>query len=203
MGVDKADVRRVIHCSLPKSVENFLQETGRAGRDGRPASCHLVVSAEDLRKQHSLAHSPRISLQQVVAVLTRVLCADCEKSGGGGGGGSGSGGRGHNSDLKADSCNAENLQARLRPGNDNGKGGDQSQDRGRGLSDREYSVPLKQKVAVVLEEVAKVADVSAAAVETILAVLELPPFNLCKIYHMLSLCYVLRLYFNDQLILIV
>jgi ATP-dependent DNA helicase RecQ len=54
MGIDRSDVRYVVHASLPKGIEQFSQESGRAGRDGLPAECVLYYSARDYHGWKSL-----------------------------------------------------------------------------------------------------------------------------------------------------
>lgn len=47
MGIDKSDIESVIHYDIPRSIENYVQEIGRAGRDGKLARCHMFLRNDD------------------------------------------------------------------------------------------------------------------------------------------------------------
>jgi hypothetical protein len=73
MGIDKSDVRSVVHFNCPNSMEAYVQEIGRAGRDGATAHCHVFSDPADFARLQTLARADGVDLPNVAAVITRVL----------------------------------------------------------------------------------------------------------------------------------
>jgi ATP-dependent DNA helicase RecQ len=76
MGIDRSDVRCVVHAAMPKSIEHYQQETGRAGRDGLEAECVLLYSAADVIRWESLIEKSAAEAEapgQVIAASRELL----------------------------------------------------------------------------------------------------------------------------------
>src|SRR2546422_11691875 len=80
MGIDRADLRFVMHFDIPGSVEAYYQEAGRAGRDGEPARCELLFNFADVRTQEFFIEGANPT-REIIAGLHRELTRLCRKGG--------------------------------------------------------------------------------------------------------------------------
>lgn len=82
MGVDKADIRLVVHADIPGSLENYLQEAGRAGRDQGDARCVLLYDPQDIETQFGMSERSKLSMRDIQQILRKLRYESNRRKGG-------------------------------------------------------------------------------------------------------------------------
>ncbi|KAM9644873.1 ATP-dependent DNA helicase Q4 isoform 5-T5 [Morphnus guianensis] len=158
MGLDKSDVRGVVHYNMPKNFESYVQEIGRAGRDGEPAHCHLFLEPEggDLHELRRHIYGDTVDFFTIKKLVQKVFspckCLELHQK---------------HQDVIRDGEVEDAEMAELLEEEDSGSGGVARQSGQRVCYKHERAIPIQQTVESL--------DIREEGIETLLCYLELHP----------------------------